>query len=193
MAKKVLTLFGSYIEEGNTRAAVDKFIAGLQEKHQIEHHFVNVCREHIEGCHGCLGCAAHEDIFCSQNDKGFEIMKELIEADIVIFAFPIYWYYMPGQLKGFLDRTVILFNWNGFKPKECIKEKLAGKQFIAIVTCGSAGIEASIDPIKMLANMVGGKFDSLAFTGGKTNKSIADDEKKMAEALEFGRKIAAQV
>ena len=132
MTKKVLTIFGSYIQEGNTKKALDNFIAGLEEKHKIEHHFVNVCREHIEGCHGCLGCAAHEDIFCSQNDKGFELMKELIEADVVIFAFPIYWYYMPGQVKEFLDRSVILFNWNGFVPKECIKEKFIGIQYMKI-------------------------------------------------------------
>ena len=193
MTKKVLTIFGSYQEKGNTKAAVDKFIAGLEEKHQIEHHFVNVCREQVEGCHGCLGCAAHEDIFCSQNDKGFELMKELIEADVVVFAFPIYWYYMPAQVKAFLDRTVILFNWNGFVPKQCIKEKLAGKQFVCIVTAGSAGVEQSVGPINMLANMVGGKCETFALLGGKTNTSIANDEKKMEEALAFGRKVAAQL
>lgn len=193
MTKKVLTLFGSYVQQGNTKAAVDKFITGLEEKYQIDHHFVNVCRDVVEGCHGCFGCAAHEELYCSQNDKGFELMKELIEADIVIFAFPIYWYYMPAQLKAFLDRTVILFNWNGFVPKECIKNKLAGKQFVCIVTGGSAGVEQSIDPVKMLATMVGGKFDSFALLGGKTNTSIAHDEKKMEEALAFGRKIAAQL
>ena len=71
--------------------------------------------------------------------------------------------------------------------------KIGRKNNVCIVTCSNSGIEPSIGPIQMLANILGGKFDSLAFTGGHSNNSIANDEKKMTEALDFGKKIAGQL
>ena len=192
MSIKVLTLLSTYQQQGNTKCLVDHFIKGLEETKKVEHHLHNVRTEELNGCKGCLTCAKDNEFKCSQNDKTFELMKEMLESDIVVFAFPIYWYYMPGELKKFIDRTVAFFNWNGFVPKQEVKEKLKKITFVALVTCGSAGIEASVEPIKMLAKMSGGKYEELALTGGHSNTSIAENEEKMKQGIELGKKVASQ-
>lgn len=57
--------------------------------------------------------------------------KTLLEADVIIFQFPFFWYSMPAILKKWFD-DVFAFNF-AFGPKG---EKLKGKYFLPSLTIG---------------------------------------------------------
>lgn len=59
--------------------------------------------------------------------------KALIEADIIVFQHPFYWYSTPALLKHYLDQVFVwgfAYGSNG--------DKLKGKQFIQSITVGGA-------------------------------------------------------
>ncbi|ELP92638.1 hypothetical protein EIN_369600 [Entamoeba invadens IP1] len=183
MSLKVVTIIGSYRENGMSAKLAAKYVEELEKTHQITNKTFNIAQNQLNGCHGCLGCKAHPDQFyCSQSDECFEILKEMVEADVVIFSYPVYWYYMPAQVKLLLDRTVSLFNWSDFSPKKCLEEKLKKLKFVCLCTCGSEGFEKATEPIKMLAGMVHASFDSFhVFDSQKENEkltTVADFAKK---------------
>ncbi|BFU24016.1 iron-sulfur flavoprotein, putative [Entamoeba histolytica HM-1:IMSS-B] len=192
MSLKVLTLLASAIEKGNTGIMLENFLKGLTSKKQIENHIVNVCKEQLNGCAGCLACKNHKEVYCSQNDRCSELMKEFIEADLVIFAFPIYWYAMPGQLKVFIDRTVMMMDWNTFSAKQEVLDK-GKKTIVALTTCGSAGYDRGVFEIKEIASLFGYSFNEMHLTGGSDNTSIAKNSNKMKQAYAFGEKIAQKI
>ncbi len=47
---------------------------------------------------------------CVQKDDAPEIMEKLRRADVLIFATPIYYYEMCGQMKALLDRMNPLYS-----------------------------------------------------------------------------------
>ena len=102
--KKIIILNGSYNLNGNTSTSIQHFLKGLKEEIEVEEKIVNAPRMNPNPCRGCLACRKKDDIFCVQQDETFELVKEIVQADIVVFAFPIYYYYMPGSLKILLDR-----------------------------------------------------------------------------------------
>ena len=53
-----------------------------------------------------------------------EIYSALIEADVIVFATPMYWGYITAQLKTVIDRMEALVMWDHFK----------GKIFIVLIT-----------------------------------------------------------
>ena len=61
----------------------------------------------IQYCIGCLACLKTGK--CVQKDDAPEIMEKLRRADVLVFATPIYYYEMCGQMKTLLDRTVPLY------------------------------------------------------------------------------------
>jgi multimeric flavodoxin WrbA len=42
--------------------------------------------------------------YCAVNDDMQQIYRAFVEADVVVFATPMYWGYMTAQLKAVMDR-----------------------------------------------------------------------------------------
>ena len=104
MRKKVLILAGSPRRNGNSIRLAKAAQHGAKEAgHEAEicsvddyvSHFLQDCRQ----------CRA-ESGECTLKDRFGELFLEhYLLAEGVIFATPLYWYGMSGQLKTFLDRT----------------------------------------------------------------------------------------
>ena len=62
----------------------------------------------IQYCVGCLSCIKTGK--CVQKDDAPEIMEKLRRADVLVFATPIYYYEMSGQMKTLLDRMNPLYS-----------------------------------------------------------------------------------
>ena len=62
----------------------------------------------IQYCIGCLSCIKTGK--CVQKDDAPEIMEKLRRADVLVFATPIYYYEMCGQMKTLLDRMNPLYS-----------------------------------------------------------------------------------
>lgn len=102
LMKKILIIDGSSRTYGNTSILLQHFIQGAEKKsNSIEH--VMGKDLNIKYCTGCLRCNLIKR--CSLRDDDWEdLSKKIVEADILVFASPIYFHYVSAPLKNIIDR-----------------------------------------------------------------------------------------
>lgn len=107
MSKRVLVLSTS-LRKGKSDFLADAFIKGVREaKHVVEK--INLNGKQLAFCKGCLTCQRTQDGHCFMQDDADMIVNKMKDADVIVFATPIYFYEMSGQMKTLLDRTNPLF------------------------------------------------------------------------------------
>ena len=98
---KIIVLMGSPNPKGSTSILVEQFRRGAEESgHAVE--VIDVCRAEIHPCIGCVRCGYEGP--CVQKDDVEAIRRKLLDADMVVFATPLYYYGMTAQLKTVIDR-----------------------------------------------------------------------------------------
>ena len=98
---KIIVLMGSPNPKGSTSILVEQFRRGAEESgHAVE--VIDVCRAEIHPCIGCVRCGYEGP--CVQKDDVETIRRKLLDADMVVFATPLYYYGMTAQLKTVIDR-----------------------------------------------------------------------------------------
>lgn len=90
MSKNILILNGSPRAHGNTAALIDAFVAGAQEAGHNVRRF-DLQKMQIHPCLGCLGGGKAPDSPCTQKDDMDHIYPAYKEADILVFASPMYY------------------------------------------------------------------------------------------------------
>jgi multimeric flavodoxin WrbA len=102
--RRVLVFSASPRKGGNSDTLCDGFIKGAQNAgNAVEK--IRVPERKIGYCLGCYYCKDHEGR-CVLNDDMGEILQKIIDADVLVFATPVYFYSMNAQLKTLIDRTV---------------------------------------------------------------------------------------
>ena len=64
--------------------------------------YISLRGKNINFCRGCLACQKIKK--CVIQDDMLEIEEKMVNFDVIVFATPIYYYEMSGQLKTLLDR-----------------------------------------------------------------------------------------
>ena len=64
--------------------------------------FITLKDKDIRFCRGCLSC--HQTGKCIIQDDVAPIMDAVLHADVVVWATPIYYFEMSGQMKTIIDR-----------------------------------------------------------------------------------------
>ena len=106
MSKNVLIISTSPRKGGNSEILADEFAKGARQAgHQVE----KVCLydKTIGFCKGCLTCQKTRR--CVIHDDADVIAQKMLTAEVIVFATPIYYYEMCGQMKTMLDRANPLF------------------------------------------------------------------------------------
>lgn len=99
--KKVLIVSSSPRKNGNSEILANEAAKGAKDAgNEVE--VVLLRDKTVNFCRGCLAC--QKLLKCVINDDMAALVEKLKAADAVIFATPIYYYEMSGQLKTFLDR-----------------------------------------------------------------------------------------
>lgn len=135
----IRVLNGSPRKNGNTSQ-----VLGVMAKHLEEegHSFksVDLNRFSISGCLGCAYCRTDDhEPHCIQEDGAGVVIEKLLEADLVIYASPVYYWGFTGQMKTFIDRTFCLYN--GYKTPDHVS-LVENKLFALVVTAGG-GLEGN--------------------------------------------------
>ena len=87
---------------GNSDALADEFARGAAEAgHNVE--TVSLARKAIGFCHGCLAC--QDTHRCVMHDDADAIGQQIHDADVVVWATPVYYYSVSGQMKTMIDRS----------------------------------------------------------------------------------------
>ena len=84
----------------------DKFTEGaLHAGHDVEK--ISLAGKNISFCRGCLACQKLGR--CVIDDDANGIMQKVLNADVVVWATPIYYYEMSGQMKVMIDRMNAMY------------------------------------------------------------------------------------
>ena len=104
---KILVISSSLRARSNSEALAERAAAGAREAgHEVE--VLSLKGKDIRFCIGCLACQRTHR--CVQRDDVAELLEKLRRAQTILFATPIYYYELSGQLKTFLDRTNPVYN-----------------------------------------------------------------------------------
>lgn len=134
---KIVILDGTHNKAGMTLKLVKKFLEGVKE-HIPESEIVkyDLLNEDIAFCAGCGKCIEDKDPVnakCAINDKCEKIKQKALDADMVIFATPIYEYCVSSAMKRFLERclTLVTFKMGPAARAKAIKGK------VGVIICSS--------------------------------------------------------
>ena len=105
---KILVLNGSPKRENSDTLHITRaFLEGMREQQPQEITTIHVIDRHIEYCTGCFACMRNGGT-CVHDDDMREILKQILDSELLIWSFPLYSYGMPAHLKALLDRTLPL-------------------------------------------------------------------------------------
>lgn len=106
MSKRILIISSSFRRGGNSDQLADEFARGAKEAgNEVEK--ICLADKKIEFCRGCVVCQNTKR--CVIHDDMRDVLEKMRNFEVLVFATPIYYYEMSGQMKTFLDRTNPLY------------------------------------------------------------------------------------
>lgn len=102
MGKKIVVITGSPRKNGNSFAMTDAFIKAAEAKGHTVTRF-DAAMKKLDGCHACETCYSKGKA-CSFDDDFNTLAPSILEADVIVFTMPVYWYSIPAQIKCVIDR-----------------------------------------------------------------------------------------
>ena len=106
MAKKICVIKTSLRYSSNSDRLADAFIQGAKESgNSVEE--ISLKDKNIAFCKGCLACLKLGE--CVIKDDANSITEQIKQADVIVWATPIYYYEMSGQMKVMIDRANSLY------------------------------------------------------------------------------------
>jgi multimeric flavodoxin WrbA len=180
MKKKVLIITGSPRRGGSSDRLAASFALGATDAgHEVT--TIHAATKKIGGCLGCNACMANGGV-CVQNDDMAEILNEYREADIYVFATPIYFFNITAQIKLLIDRTYALLALDS--PK--------GKKAVMLFTLGDGGgkaVEPSLLMFRQIFGFGGIEEAGLVVCGGLQAPDDIDGRPELGDAYALGKAI----
>lgn len=107
MTKNVLIISTSLRKNSNSDGLANAFLEGVKASDNTVEK-ISLSNKKIGFCKGCLACQKTKK--CIISDDANSITEKMCKADVIVFATPIYYYEMSGQMKTLLDRANSLFS-----------------------------------------------------------------------------------
>lgn len=180
MGKKVLIVSTSIRNGSNSEILAHEVERGSFEAgNEVE--FVSLAGREIGFCRGCLACQKTGS--CVIRDDMDNLIEKVREADAIVFATPIYYYEMSGQMKVFFDRCNSLYI-SDYKFRSVYLVTVSAEEGDDVARRAAQGLQGWIECFAKAS------FDGLLSSGGVTGPNeAAGHEELMAAALEFGRRV----
>ncbi len=175
---KILVLTGSPRKNGNSATLADNFIKGAEEAGHTVVRF-DAAFKKVHPCIACNKCGM--DGPCIFKDD-FEFVREnIVDADAVVFATPMYYFGISAQLKAVIDRFYAI-NGKIHRPKKAV---------LLMTYANSAASEA--EPIKkhyeVLLNYLGWQDAGQVIASGVWPVGAIKNTDYPQKAYELGKRI----
>ncbi|MDR3063135.1 MAG: NAD(P)H-dependent oxidoreductase [Methanobrevibacter sp.] len=171
---KILVLNGSPRgNKSNTFQLTENFIKGLNNTQNNNIDILDMSKQNISPCLGCFNCWTVSPGKCVIKDDMEENLKKYINADLIIWSFPLYYFGMPSQIKVFMDRLLPLNlpfieetkNGGNIHPP---RYDLSKQNYVLISTCGFYTKENNYDALfKQFELVYGDKVKKIICTEGE--------------------------
>ena len=177
--KKVLIISTSLRSVSNSHALAEAFARGAHEGgNDVE--IVTLHHKKIKYCIGCLSCVKTGK--CVIADDAPAIISKMHDSDILVFATPIYYYEMCGQMKTLLDRANPLYGGD-YRFTDVYLLTSAAEEEDSVPKRAVSGLEGWIECFDR-ASLAG-----TVFAGGVTSPGEISGHPSLDKALEMGRNV----
>ena len=179
MNKNVLVISTSLRPQSNSEALADEFGRGaVAAGHNVER--ISLRGKEIHFCRGCLAC--QHTGRCVISDDMQDIIPKMHDADAIVFATPIYYYEMCGQMKTLLDRANALYG-SDYRFRDIYLLTAAAEDEPEVPQRAISGLGGWIDCFER-AHLHG-----TVFAGGVCNGGDVAGHHALREAYEMGKSI----
>lgn len=131
-------------KEGNTEVLIKLFLEGCRQA-GAETETIYLKDKNIHSCSGCFTCWTKTPGKCIHKDDMEELLKKHLEADIVVYGTPLYYFSYTGIMKNYMDRQLPLVDRNivssdhGYTHNASNPEHLKNVKNVLISNCGFPG------------------------------------------------------
>jgi multimeric flavodoxin WrbA len=185
---KVTTILGSPKKKGNTATVLGAFEELISQRHEVER--IDIADYNIKGCLGCAACKkVPDEPGCVQKDDAVALFERMMEADVIIYATPLYSWGFSAQLKSLIDRHFCLVKDYGTPQYTSLIED---KRTVLLVTCAGP-VEDNADLIQEIftrmndylkGSVVGKYIVPFCTTPDAIGEKAMETAKKMAGDIE---------
>jgi multimeric flavodoxin WrbA len=102
-------MVGSPRKDGNTEIACSHTLKAIEEE-GLDTELIRLANLEIKPCTDCAVCKKKE--LCSIDDDFWPIYNKMKEADVILFASPVYFSSATANLKALMDRAGYIAIWN---------------------------------------------------------------------------------
>ena len=153
---RVLLINASPRANSNSLLLARAFTEGILTEAPGELREITLREKHIEGCRGCFCCWGATPGACVIQDDMQAIYGDILWADDIVVAFPLYYFGLPGPLKTMLDRTLpLVLPYNGrLEGLHEPRYDFSGKRFALVSVCGYGVTGELYDALRRQAGMI---------------------------------------
>ena len=171
----VLAINGSpHMGEGNTASILNPFLEGMKYAGANVELFYTA-KLNIGPCNGDMSCWYVNPGFCGQKDDMQMLLPKIKEADVIVWASPVYYSGITGPLKNIMDRQL---------PANVMVEKRSNKQKAVLVsTCGAWEV-SMFDPLLVQMKAIYNNPEEGFEFAGALLRPMAEGMKEMIKAGE---------
>lgn len=190
--KNILIIQGGGRPKGNTAQLVGSFVRGAEDAgHQIE--VVSLLKHEVKGCLGCNACRYGKP--CVQKDSFNDLVPNIKQADLLVFASPLYFWTVSSRIKAFIERFYCiaeedpdppLGRYERYPVKDCALLMTAADNFFWTFDQAVSYYQFA------LVNYIGFHDKGMLLAGGcgDTNgKPQIDKTDHLEKAYQFGKNI----
>lgn len=176
---KIVVLTGSPRRNGNTNHLAGQFIKGAEEAGHEVYRF-DCAQRKVSSCIACNRCGMNGQ--CIFNDDFEELRPQLVAADMVVFATPMYYFGFSSQLKAVIDRFYAL---NG-QIKGNVKQSAL---LMAYADTTPKEAEPMLSHYHTLLQYLGWKDSGSVVAAGMWPAGAVNGTEYSRQAYELGRKL----
>lgn len=178
--KNILVISASFRTNGNSNLLAQSFIKGaLEAGNNVES--VSLFGKKIGFCQGCLACQTLGK--CVIADDAVEIAQKMKSADVIVFATPIYYYSISGQLKTMLDRANPLYG-SDYNFRQIYLLATAAEDEENTVDGALTAIQGWVDCFEKAV------FSGVVFAGGVNDVGDIKGHKALESAYSLAKSIS---
>ena len=174
---KVLAINGSpHTGEGNTAMILNPFLEGMKEAGaDVDLFYTRKLK--IGPCNGDMSCWFVNPGTCGQKDDMQMLLPKFKEADVIVWASPVYYAGVTGPLKNLMDRQLPLH----------IEGELGSKRqkIVLVSTCGAWEV-SMFDPLLQQMKALYGRPEGSSDFAGALLRPMAEGVKEMIKGGETG-------
>lgn len=182
---RCILLCSSPRKGGNTDLMADAFAEGAQaagaeiEKVYLDDLFIRPIAE--------VGDDPPMRVDLRQDDDMPRLLEQVLAADVVLFAAPVFWQGPPAQLKCFVDR------WSCYWGTDWFKDAMRGKIFAVVTAHAAPGDEAKwvFEPVKVWADFLGARYAGGVSFQGRDKGAVAGHQDILDQCRELGHTAVA--